>query len=118
MAPPAASLACACCGKEPEAGRKWACCARCSEKNLPSTYYCSSECQAQHWDDGGHKAWHADIARQRKEWKESGTPACDSAELLSTYPRDGKLDGSEHRQAGVLDLRFSHPFQGGELLLG
>ena len=55
MAPPAASLACACCGKEPEAGRKWPSCELCYRRDLPTTSYCSEACQATHWK-GGHKA--------------------------------------------------------------
>ena len=72
MAPPAASLACACCGKEPEAGRKFASCELCARRNLPTTRYCSEACQAKHWEDGGHKAWHAKIEEMRKKRKESG----------------------------------------------
>ena len=72
MAPPAASLACACCGKEPEAGRKFASCELCVTRNLPTTRYCSEACQAKHWEEGGHKAWHAEEKNWRKERKESG----------------------------------------------
>ena len=71
MAPPAASL-CAWCGKEPVAGRKWPSCELCTRRNLPTTRYCSEACQAKHWEDGGHKAWHAKIQELRKERKESG----------------------------------------------
>ena len=54
MAPPAASLACACCGKEPEAGRKFASCELCVTRKLPTTRYCSEACQRAHWL-AGHK---------------------------------------------------------------
>ena len=41
---------CAGCGGTPSAGAKLQACGRCM-----SVHYCSAECQAKHWREGGHK---------------------------------------------------------------
>ena len=95
MAPPAASLACACCGKEPEAGRKFASCELCVTRKLPTTRYCSEACQAQHWKDGGHKKWHAAIDKEQKMREKAGIVQCisDTADFRA---RKAERTGSEY----------------------
>ena len=103
MAPPAASLACACCGKEPEAGRKWPSCELCVEMNLPTTSYCSEACQATHWK-GGHKAYHATVEEERKVREEIGM-AQEERELGEEMVRVAERSGSEYdRVLGELSL--------------
>ena len=55
---------CAGCGAAPSAGTKLQACGRCL-----SVRYCSSECQAKHWREGGHKEacpWLRDIRARSK----------------------------------------------------
>ena len=109
MAPPAASLACACCGKEPEAGRKWPSCELCYQKNLPTTSYCSAACQATHWK-GGHKAWHATVEERRKLVTDIGMQVHDHA-AAKMQARAAERSGSEYHRVlgeGLAHLGNSH----------
>ena len=57
-------MACVACGLDPPPMRKaWPCCQRCKENDLPATYYCSDECQTEHWNM--HRSWHKE---QKEKW--------------------------------------------------
>ena len=109
MTLPPLSRACAWCAKEAEPGRKLAVCGRCDEKNLPTTRYCSEACQVQHWE-GGHQAWHAEVAQGRKARKEVGLPQLDR-EVAEDQMRQAERTGSKYSRLlaeGVAHLANNH----------
>eukprot|EP00964_Phaeocystis_antarctica_P122468 scaffold86139_cov59-Phaeocystis_antarctica.AAC.4 len=93
---PRACLDCACCGKPPPEGGRHPRCPLCDDRKLPSTYFCSQQCQAKSWPK--HRAWHKETDARWDDLKTGGVHQQVDRELAEQQARIAESSGSEYQR--------------------